>query len=134
MKFEQLLKKIQNDYNDLRFVPGVKFAFRPKKTIVVGPKETNMDFLLLHEVGHALLGHFDFGTDIQRIKMENAAWEKARELAKEYGVEWDEEIAQGELDTYRDWLHKKSRCPECGLTRFQTPDGEYHCPRCENFT
>jgi lipopolysaccharide biosynthesis regulator YciM len=37
------------------------------------------------------------------------------------------------LDTYRDWLHRRSACPECGLTRYQTVDGRWHCPGCEGF-
>ena len=65
--------------------------------------------------------------------MESEAWEKARELADSYGISVDEELIQRELDTYRDWLHQKSRCPVCGLTRYQTPDGGYHCPSCESF-
>ena len=63
--------------------------------------------------------------------MEAAAWEKACELAEKYNIGADEDFIQGELDTYRDWLHKKSRCPSCGLTRFQTQDGVFHCPRCD---
>ena len=134
MVFDELLEKLKDDYPDLKFVSGRKFAFRPPKTVVVGPEEPKRELLLLHELGHATLGHRDFDTDVKRLKMEAEAWEKAQDLAKKYGVEWDEEMIQDELDTYRDWLHKKSRCPDCGLTRFQTPDGEYHCPRCENFT
>ncbi len=65
--------------------------------------------------------------------MEVDAWEKGRELASKYGVEFNEEVMQEELDSYRDWLHKKSRCPKCGLTRFQDTNGIYHCPRCESF-
>jgi rubrerythrin len=65
--------------------------------------------------------------------MESEAWEKAKELANHYGVEIDENLVQDELDTYREWLHQKSRCPKCGLTRFQTPDSQYHCPSCETF-
>ena len=65
--------------------------------------------------------------------MERAAWEKARELAVFYGVGFDDAVVEGELDTYRDWLDKKSRCPKCSLTRYQTPDGKYHCPKCENY-
>ena len=126
-----LVRKLKIEYPELRFVRGRKFAFRPPKTIVVGPSEEAEDLLLLHEVGHAILGHRDFKTDVGRLKMEMAAWEKARELTAVYGVKWDEEVAQGELDTYRDWLHQKSRCPVCGLTRFETPDGQYHCPKCE---
>ena len=70
--------------------------------------------------------------DVERLKMESEAWEKARELASRYGVEVNEDLIQDELDTYRDWLHNKSKCRACGLTRYQTPDGVYHCPRCEN--
>lgn len=122
---------LKRDFPEFRFVWGRKFAFRPPKTIVIGPLEPFSRLLVLHEVGHAVLKHNDFRTGVERLKMEVAAWEKARELAPMYGVEWDEEVVQGELDTYRDWLHQKSRCPVCGLTRFETPDGQYRCPRCD---
>ena len=127
---EVLLDKLKADYPELRFIRGQKFAFRPPRTIVVGPDEPNADLLLLHELGHATLKHRDFRVDIERLKMEMEAWEKARELADKYGIAYDEEMVQGELDTYRNWLHQKSRCPKCGLTRFETPDGQYYCPRC----
>ncbi len=127
------LAKIRSDFPEFRFIGGARFSFRPPKTIVIGPEEPSDDSLLLHELGHALSKHKDFDTGAKRLKMEVEAWEKARELAPKYGVTIDEEMVESELDTYRDWLHKKSRCPKCGLTRFQTPDGEYHCPRCENF-
>lgn len=129
----KFLEQLKTDYPWLRFREGSKFAFRPPKTIVLGPPEPFSELLALHEVSHAVLKHKDFRMDVERLKMEVAAWEKAKELAKHYGVDVDEDVIQGELDTYRDWLHKKSRCPDCGLTRFQTTDGEYHCPRCENF-
>lgn len=126
------LKTIKNDFPEFRFVNGKKFAFRPPKTIVIGPAESQDDALLLHEVSHALLGHKNFIMDIERLKMESEAWEKAKELAKKYRVFIDEDFIQDELDTYRNWLHNKSRCKVCGLTCYQTPDGIYHCPRCEN--
>lgn len=126
-----LIAKLRVDYPEFRFINGKKFAFRPPKTVVLGPSEPNGELLVLHEVGHAILEHKDFKTDVERLKMEVSAWEKAQELAVFYRIKFDEEIAQRELDSYRDWLHKKSRCPECGLTRFQDADG-YHCPRCEN--
>ena len=70
--------------------------------------------------------------EIQRLKMENEAWEKARELADGYSIDVNEDLIQDELDTYREWLHGKSKCRSCGLTCYQTTDGAYHCPRCEN--
>ena len=128
---DELLEKLRVDFPELRFLPGRKFMFRYPKKVVLGPVEPSSELLLLLEVGHAVLEHKDFRTDVERLKMESLAWEKARELAKKYEVEFDEEFAEGELDSYRDWLHKKSRCPKCGLTRFQDADG-YHCPMCEN--
>ena len=128
---DELLDKLRVDFPDLRFVPGRKFAFRYPRTVVLGPLEPSCELLLLHEVGHAVLEHKGFRTDVERLKMESLAWEEARGLARRYGIEFDEEFAEGELDSYRDWLHKKSRCPSCGLTRFQDLEG-YHCPGCEN--
>ena len=49
-------------------------------------------------------------------------------------LEFDDEIIETELDSYREWLDKKSRCKKCGLTCYQAQDGKYHCPRCDNFT
>lgn len=124
------LARIKSDYPKLRFVQGRKFAFRPPRTIVL-PCDNPEPLLLLHEVGHALSLHQDFKTEVGRLKIEVEAWEKAKELCNKYGVYIDEELIESELDTYRDWLHQKSRCPICGLTRFQTPDGVFHCPKCE---
>ena len=128
----EFLKRLMADFPELRFVIGSRFSFRSPRTVVIGPQEPFSELLVLHEVGHAICKHKSFRMDVTRLKMENQAWEEARKLAVRYGIEVDEEVIQGELDTYRDWLHQKSRCPRCGLTRFQTPDGSYHCPRCEN--
>jgi hypothetical protein len=126
------LAKIKADFPSLRFIKGRKFAFRPPRTIVTPENFSEDEYpLLLHELGHALVGRFDFKTEIERLQIEVLAWEKARELAASYEIEIDENLIQGELDTYRDWLHQKSRCPNCGLTRFQTPDGVFRCPKCD---
>ncbi len=129
-----LLDKLKRDFPELVFRKGEKFMFKPPKTVFFDSNEGNFEMLILHEVGHAVLSHSDFKTNLERVKMENEAWGKAKELADRYGVTMDENLIQDELDTYRDWLHKKSRCPKCGLTRFQTSDAKYHCPRCENLT
>lgn len=129
-----VLKELKSTYPSLRFVFGKRFAFRPPRTILVSASFSgnNADsLLLLHEVGHALIKRFDFKTEVERLKIEVEAWEKARELAPLYGVVVNEELIENELDTYRDFLHQKSRCPNCGLTRFQTPDGVWHCPKCD---
>lgn len=126
------LAKLKSDYPEIRFRSGVRFTFRPPRTVIYPAEDGEFDSLLiLHEMGHALSHHRFFKTEIERLKMEVEAWEKARELCDIYRIRVDEDLIQGELDTYRDFLHQKSRCPECGLTRFQTPDGAFHCPRCD---
>lgn len=128
------MERLQGDFPEVKFRRGRKFLFRPPRTVVLGPAEKDDSLLLLHELGHFLCGHRDFGTGAGRIRCEREAWEKARELCKKYGVFYDEEVVERELDTYREWLDQISCCPRCGLTRYQTPDGAFHCPRCENFS
>lgn len=128
-----LVELLQVDYPDFCFRKAKRFSFRPPNKIMIGPEEDDDSLLLLHELGHAIAGHRSFNQDVERVKMEREAWEEARGLCEKYGVEYDEDLAESELDTYRDWLDKKSRCPACGLTRFQTPDRRYHCPRCDSF-
>lgn len=129
----KFLDIVQADFPELKFKKGRKFAFLPPRSVILGPEEPFWELLTLHEVSHAVLGHKTFKTDVERLKMEAETWDKTCELAKKYNVSVDMDFIQGELDTYRDWLHKKSRCPVCGLTRFQTPDSQYHCPACECF-
>ena len=128
-----LLSKLQNDYPNFVFKSGTKFVFRPPKTILFNLDDPNFAQLILHELGHATLGHRTFTTDLERLKMECAAWEQARVLAKTYNISLSEDIIEQELDTYRNWLHHKSACKKCGLTRYQTRDGRYHCPHCDAF-
>lgn len=131
---EKFIRQLRKDYPEFKIVFGKKYTFRPPRTIVLGPPEPFSELLALHELSHAILKHKTFRMDVERLKMESGAWAKARELAVRYNVEVNEDFIQDELDTYRDWLHTKSKCKKCGLTRYQTPDGAYHCPRCENFT
>ena len=129
----KLLDKLQSDYPEVVFKEGGRFSFRPPKTITIGPIEEHGDLLLLHELGHYASSHRDFTTDAKRIKMEREAWEKARELAAQYNVDFNEDVVEEEMDTYRNWLDNRSRCKKCGLSCYQSEDGKYHCPRCENF-
>lgn len=129
----ELATRLAADYPELRFRVGKKFMFRPPRTVVMETSgaSSRWELQLLHEVGHALSGHRDFRTDPERLKMEREAWERARGLATAYNIWYDEEFVEEALDTYRDWLHQRSACSECGLTRYQTQDGQWHCPGCE---
>ena len=116
---------LKEEYPSFSWRLGSRFKYRPPKTIV----------LALHELGHALSGHKDYKTDVERLRIESEAWQRAKreiESHKNWALEYDEDFAENELDSYRDWLHQKSKCKKCGLTRYQTADGIYHCPNCED--
>lgn len=145
-KCARLVERLESDFPEVKFIHRAKrFSYRLKNgqpTVFLGEPCLNFGLLALHELGHALCGHKDYIVDVSRIKIESGAWERAKTVYLEYQKdaeirellpEWDEGFVQEKLDTYRDWLHAKSRCKKCGLTRYQTKDRKYHCPRCEAF-
>ena len=125
-----LLSKLQADFPEFRFQNGDSFTFHPPKTIILGPPQPNFALLTLHELSHAILKHKDYEDDVQLIKIESRAWQEAKILCKTYTVNWDEDFAQNKLDSYRDWLHQRSLCPNCLITGYQDQRQTYHCPLC----
>lgn len=85
----------------------------------------------LHELGHALNNHTDFHQDIDLLRLEREAWETAAGLAISYGWPLPPELAENALDTYREWLHARSRCPTCRNPGIQSKTtNEYYCVIC----
>lgn len=125
---------LQKQFPQIRFESGEAFVWSPKKQIVYyNPERLQTDrgiTSLLHEVGHALLGHTTYELDIELLDMEAAAWSKARSLAQEYKVNLDHDHIDACLDTYRAWIYKRSRCPLCGNTSLQRSAQIYHCFLC----
>jgi hypothetical protein len=86
---------------------------------------------ILHELGHALLDHQSYENDVNLLQKEAEAWEKAVIVAKSYGMTIDQEHIQNCLDTYRDWLHKRSTCPTCSSHGLQQNKALYRCLNCQ---
>lgn len=135
---QQLLNQLQAAYPALKFHAGKQFSWSPE-TKEIFYKEYASDtrpkaadsWALLHETGHALLGHIEYKADYELIRLEVAAWEKAREVARDLGVVIDENHIQDCLDTYRDWLYKRSICPTCTTKCLQQDDFKhYRCFNC----
>jgi len=125
------LKMLKTTYPDFSFKPGHKFVFRPKKTICYIEANDNFRMLLLHELAHAILGHFSFDRSLERLEIERDAWEKTRELCAIYDVPFDENLAESELNSYRDWVHQKTLCKTCGLTCLEVSSESLYCPSCQ---
>lgn len=136
LDLDSLLAKIAADYPDLEFVESTHFAWHASKRRVsfrkTGKNTEYSCWALLHELGHALLEHEDYTHDIELLKLEVAAWEKARELAKTYGITIDDDYVQDCLDTYRDWLHLRATCPVCYARCLQVSLTQYRCHNCQS--
>lgn len=119
---------------DIRFSPGERFCWSPSdRTITYAPDQIEADgrWALLHETGHAILGHKSYNTDYELLKLEVEAWEKAKELATNLGLIISEDHIQQCLDSYRDWLHRRSTCPTCGTKTIQKDaSSTYSCFNC----
>jgi hypothetical protein len=131
---DKLIARLEVEFPSLRFTPGRQFYWSPEtaeifyKSKSAGKRAT---WSLLHETGHALLGHQGYEADFELLRLEVAAWEKAKELAQSLEIEIDEDHIQDCLDTYRDWLYKRSICPNCTTKCLQQGDFvHYRCFNC----
>lgn len=138
-KITSLAKKLANDLAKqpglahLTLQQGEMFGWdHTACAISYQPNEPHAAAYLLHECGHALLGHAAYKRDIELIAMERAAWDEALVLAPRYGITVDEELVEDALDTYRDWLHARSLCPHCSATGVQTAAHVYSCLACHH--
>ena len=129
-----IVSKLIKDFPSIGFEAGNSYHWSPKNSIVYYRADHSEDvqaWAILHEVGHALLGHKSFGSDFDLVKMEVLAWEKAKSLASKYSINIEENHIQDCLDTYRDWLDKRSLCPVCNTKSFQTAKSpNYRCFNC----
>lgn len=129
---EKLIEALKADHPGLTFIVGAHLCWSPgKQEIYYEPSgQVETIYGVLHEISHARLGHSTYHTDIDLLNKEVLAWEEALGLAKKYGIELDETHVQDCLDTYRDWLHKRSTCPACGVKGLQSTALQYDCPNC----
>jgi hypothetical protein len=131
---ESTLKRLQKLHPDLTFKAGKQFCWSPETHEIfykIEAKGNTAIWSLLHETGHALLLHNSYQADFQLVKLEVAAWEKAKVLAAQVDVKIDEDHIQDCLDTYRDWLYKRSICPSCKSKCLQQDDFlHYRCFNC----
>lgn len=132
---ENLLNRLRKDYPYLRFSEGSSFCWSPMTgQIFYNPRRKNLraaQYSVLHEVAHAVLGHKGHTSDYELLTMEVSAWEKARLIATTYDISIDKNYIQDCLDSYRDWLYKRSICPTCGNKSAQCDDTmHYQCFNC----
>ena len=129
---KSLISKIKNDFPEFTLKVSSGFRWSPdSQTVFIDPEAEQGSIFILHELSHAILGHEDYDRDINLIKLERDAWEYAQNtLASRYDIKIDSSTIQDNLDTYRDWLHARSTCPDCQATGLQVQTRQYTCLAC----
>lgn len=134
MSMEQLVSDLCTRFPELSFKPGQQFCWSPETNEVfyaIAPWNSSSNWSLLHETGHALLKHVAYQADFELIRLEVAAWDQALLLGTELGIMIDNNHIQDCVDTYRDWLYKRSICPHCATKCLQLKDySHYRCFNC----
>ena len=135
MKLSEIILNLTSSYPSISIKPGDTFYWSPgEKTVYYNDSFTSPEgvWALLHETGHALLDHEQYFTDIELLTKEVEAWERAKEIVDDLqlNITIDEDHIQDCLDSYRDWIHKRSLCPDCYLSGVQTDSETYTCVFC----
>lgn len=127
-----LIQQLRADFKAYNFRTADTFKWTPAdNTIYHPPLQSPEDiWSLMHEIAHAELKHRTYQLDIDLINCETSAWEHAAShIAPRYGAAINRDYIEDHLDTYRQWLHARSTCPECGQNGIQTQN-TYRCINC----
>jgi len=127
------IAQIARDYPQFKFQPGTQEHWSPRtRTITYNDSESaeELRYGLLHELAHAMLDHNNYQSDFELLKMEAEAWRLAAKIGCKYKIKLDGDHIQDCLDTYRDWLHRRSKCPTCEMHVLQTSPSTYKCFNC----
>jgi hypothetical protein len=131
---DKLITRLQGLYPALHFTSGKQFCWSPETNEIfykASARGHKAVWSLLHESGHALLSHTSYNADFELLRMEIAAWERAKTLAQDLTIMIDPDHIEDCLDTYRDWLYKRSICPTCSTKCLQQGDFvHYRCFNC----
>ncbi len=126
----ELVKQLAAAHPHLTFIPATSFYWCPETAEVYydtnRAAEISASWSLLHETSHALLEHVSYAADVELLHLEVAAWNHAVQASRAYGITIDDEYVQDCLDTYRDWLYRRSVCPGCGSQCLQDDNSNHY--------
>ena len=128
-----IFSALKSNFPEFNFRVGDQYYWSPStQAIYYSPLEDgSINFpILLHELSHALLGHSEYKKDIDLIKMERDAWEKAFEIAPKYGISISPDLIEESMNSYRDWMYERSLCPTCGAVGIEVSGKSYKCIAC----
>ena len=125
---------LKRDFPEINFKSDEEFYWSNQENTIFYRPESLVDeegvFRLLHEIGHAINNHSSFTSGIELLKLEVEAWEKAKQIASNYNLVINNGFIENCLDSYRDWLHLRSTCPNCKNIAVEAEVNQYHCFNC----
>lgn len=130
---QPLITQLRVRFPSLNFRAGKQFSWSPEtgEIIYKDISSKKAAWSLLHETGHALLGHTSYKADFELLRLEIDAWQRARHISQDLDITISEDHIEDCLDTYRDWLYKRSICPTCNNKSLQQDDyAHYRCFNC----
>lgn len=126
--------KIVKKFRDYKFVDSSEFYWSAiDKTIHFDSSRMDSEeglYKLIHEIGHAESHHKNFTSGIKLLSLETEAWVKAKDIASTFDLNIPEKFIEHSLDSYRDWLHKRSTCPTCKTVGIESNENQYRCFNC----
>lgn len=130
---QTLIETLVKEYDQINFESGSNFSWSPKDNVIYFDQESpHFEWSLLHEIGHVVCEHKDYKYDVSLLRMEVEAWRQACELSKKYDVTISQEHIEKCLDSYREWIYKRSTCPLCTQAGLEKDTGKYQCINCGN--
>jgi len=82
---ESLVNVLRTRFPNISYREGSTFCWSPRTRevfYVPSQRSQSATWSLLHETAHALLGHIAYQTDFELVRMEVAAWEKAKDIGE----------------------------------------------------
>lgn len=134
INYKDISERVFSDHQQINFAESKVFYWSAKSNTVFFNRALFDSvvgvYKLLHEIGHALLEHATFESAPELLGLEVAAWTKAKELASNYNITINQDYIENCLDSYRDWLHKRSMCPACKTVSTEVAANTYRCFNC----
>jgi hypothetical protein len=131
-KLNDILTQLIKQNPSIKYKQGSDFKWSHKTQTIfyINKNDKTSIWALIHETAHAQLNHHSYKTDQQLLNLELQAWQQAQKIANTLDTNINQDYIEDCLDTYRDWLHKRSTCPNCDVTSTQNKLGIYKCFNC----
>src|SRR5580692_11526658 len=97
METNKLISKLRQAFPQFTFTAAKQACWSPETQQVYYDADSDIEtstWSLFHELGHALLNHKSYNTDVDLLQKEVAAWAKADNIAKSFSMNIDEQYAE----------------------------------------